>query len=294
MSNVMYQFGPRLTPTNKKIIIINVLAFFMFWIYSIAESNIGVSRNNQLLQFFALSKDHLLSAGRVWQLVTYMFFHIDPFHLLFNMMAVWMFGSDLEEKWGSKLYLKYYLICGIGAGFFIAFLPVLIGQPSAMTLGASGAVFGILLAYAIYWPDRRLLFMFIFPIKTRYFVLIMGVISLYFTFNSGQSGNISHVGHLGGLITGYLYLLWVAHSSGRSSHAQISFWKRINPFYRIKMNKQRKLWLKRQQELFEMDDMETRVDKLLDKISKQGYKSLSEAEKKFLKKASEQMNKQVH
>ena len=127
----------------------------------------------------------------------------------FNMLVLWMFGSELEERWGKKEFLRYYLLCGSGAGVFVFIIPILLSQNLGIpTVGASGSLFGLLMAYAIYWPNRYVLIWFLFPIKIKYLVIIIGVISFLFTFQSSGSGGISHVGHLGGLVTGYLYLLF--------------------------------------------------------------------------------------
>jgi len=140
--------------------------------------------------------------GFLWQLVTYMFVHGGLFHILFNMFALWMFGSDLERLWGARRFLSFYFFCGIGAG-----LLTLIVTPHAAipTVGASGAIYGILLAYAIYFPHRRILFYFLIPVPVRIFVIIIGLIAFVNSLASPGSG-IAHVAHLGGMVFGWLYL----------------------------------------------------------------------------------------
>jgi membrane associated rhomboid family serine protease len=146
----------------------------------------------------------------VWQPVTYMFLHAGIFHILFNMLALWMFGVELERMWGSRYFVQYYFVCGVGAAtttMLLSFVPGSFGDQLyySLTIGASGAVYGILLAYALYFPNRPILLYFIFPIPAKYFVAIMGAISL-FSSMGGPGGGIAHTTHLGGLVAGYLYL----------------------------------------------------------------------------------------
>ena len=147
---------------------------------------------------------------RIWQPVTYMFLHAGLFHILFNMLALWMFGAELERMWGTRFFLKFYFITGIGAActtLLLASLPFSFSQQVyySVTVGASGAIYGLLLAYAMYFPDRPIYMYLVFPIPAKYFVLIMGAIS-FFSSVSNTGGGIAHAAHLGGLIVGYLYL----------------------------------------------------------------------------------------
>ena len=163
--------------------------------------------NNFLISYFALQPSALFSMFAVWQLVTYMFLHGDIFHILFNMLALWMFGRELEETWGTNRFLRYYFTCGIGAGICVVFANYLIpaGNPNSITLGASGAIYGILLASAVLWPDRIIYFNFLFPIKMKYLVMIYGAIALYSEIGS-RGGDVSNIAHLGGLLFGLILL----------------------------------------------------------------------------------------
>ena len=151
----------------------------------------------------------VISRFTVWQLATYMFLHADLLHLLFNMLTLWMFGTELERIWGSRAFLRYYLLCGIGAGAFtVAFSLLPITSASLLrfvpVVGASGAIYGLLLAYGIYFPDRPIYMYLVFPIPAKYFVLIMGAIAFY-TSLSANNG-VANMTHLGGLVVGYLLL----------------------------------------------------------------------------------------
>jgi len=139
----------------------------------------------------------------LWQLVTYIFLH-DPgqlFHILFNMLGLWMFGSELERFWGTRRFTKFFFICGIGAGI----LTVLLSPNSAgTTIGASGAIYGILAAYGILFPDRIIIFI-IFPILAKWFVIGLGVMVFVSSLSASGSG-IANVAHLGGMLCGLVYL----------------------------------------------------------------------------------------
>ncbi len=160
-----------------------------------------------LLPYFALRPASLFSVLAVWQLATYMFLHGGIGHILFNMLALWMFGRELEEAWGTRRFLNFYFFCGIGAGICIVLANYLLpgGNSGSITIGASGAIYGILLASAILWPDRIILMSFLFPIKMKYFVMIMGAISFLMVAKGANSG-VSDIGHLGGLICAWLYM----------------------------------------------------------------------------------------
>ena len=146
---------------------------------------------------------------RIWQLATYMFLHAGLFHLLFNMLALWMFGTELERLWGRRYFLKFYFVCGIGAGVLtvlFSLLPFAFSDVlyNSIVIGASGAIYGLLLAYGLYFPDRPILMFMLFPIPAKYFVMIIGAIAFYSSL--GATGGVASATHLGGLVVGYLYL----------------------------------------------------------------------------------------
>ncbi len=147
--------------------------------------------------------------GCVWQLFTYMFLHGGIWHLVINMLMLWMFGVDLERDWGTRRFLKYYFLCGVGAAICVVL--VALGLASARpanliqpTIGASGAIFGLLLAFGVVYSDRIILMMLLFPMKAKYAVMLFGVIELYYVWQ--PSRGVSNVAHLGGMLFGYLFL----------------------------------------------------------------------------------------
>jgi membrane associated rhomboid family serine protease len=142
----------------------------------------------------------------VWQLVTYAFLHGGFGHIIWNMLALWMFGADIERIWGTRRFVQFYFFCAVGAGICVVIANYILpwGNPNSATIGSSGAIFGILLVYAMMFPDREILFGFLIPIKVKYFVMIIGAVAFLSSF--GENTGVSNFAHLGGLLFGYLFL----------------------------------------------------------------------------------------
>jgi membrane associated rhomboid family serine protease len=197
--SVVYQFGPGpITQAVKLLIWANVACFVVSWLAPVT------------IRYFGLSPDAVLTHFWIWQPVTYLFLHSGTFHILFNMLALWMFGVELERLWGRTFFLKYYFVAGVGAAvttLLLSLVPGGFGELlwSTLTVGASGAIYGLLLAYGLYFPDRPIFIMALFPVPARYFVLIMGGIALMSSIG-GNQGGVANTAHLGGLVFGYLYL----------------------------------------------------------------------------------------
>jgi membrane associated rhomboid family serine protease len=193
-----FSFGPGPVSTALKALIgANVL---MFFITTFAQS---------LVPRLGLVPFYVVHRLWIWQVVTYMFLHGGIFHILFNMLALWMFGTELERTWGTRYFLKFYFVTGIGAGLLtvlFAQLPFDFAQQvqQSIVIGASGAVYGLLLAYALYFPDRPIYMYFVFPIPAKIFVAIMGGIAFFSSL--GEGGGVANATHLGGLLVGYVYL----------------------------------------------------------------------------------------
>ena len=157
--------------------------------------------------YFGLIPRAVTELFAFWQLVTYMFLH-DPrniFHILFNMLTLWMFGRELESTWGTRRFLKYYFLCGVGAGVCVILAAAAFGSMETRTIGASGAIYGLLLAFGVLFPDVPILFMFFFPMKAKYAVMLYGAIAFFGSFGSTGDG-VSHIAHLGGMLLGFVYL----------------------------------------------------------------------------------------
>jgi len=190
---------PGLTPCVKRLIIGNAAV----WLGQLVCRGLAVP----LESWLGLVPQEVLF--RPWQVVTYMFLHNpqDPFHLLFNMLMLWMFGGELERFWGPRGFLGYYAICGLGAGVTIAVAGLAAGGVEARipTTGASGALFGIFVAYGIVFARRTVLFMLLFPMQARTMAMLLTGLSLFYLIGQ-PGGSVSHVAHLGGAATGFLYL----------------------------------------------------------------------------------------
>ena len=198
LSHSSFSFGPgALSPALKALIATNVGLFLAGYILP------------ELVQVFGLRPSDVVLRGRVWQVVTYMFLHGNIGHILFNMLALWMFGTELERTWGTRAFLRYYFIVGMAAAISTILvsstLPFAARTFDTTTIGASGAVYGLLLAYGVMFPNRPILMYFVFPIPAKYFVMILGAIALLMSV-SDSGGGVAHVTHLGGLVAGYLLL----------------------------------------------------------------------------------------
>jgi membrane associated rhomboid family serine protease len=195
-------FGPGpLSPALIAIIAANVVLFFAQLLTD--QYAWGLTR------MLGLHPYEVVGQFRIWQLATYMFLHGGVFHLLFNMLALWMFGTELERMWGTRYFLKFYFVTGIGAAvltILFSLLPFGFTQVLfyANVIGASGAIYGLLLAYGMYFPNRPIYLYLVFPIPARYFVMIMGALAFYSSL-AGGSG-VANATHLGGLIVAYIFL----------------------------------------------------------------------------------------
>lgn len=259
----------------KNLLIINGILF-------LATIAMDMVWHVDLAQYLGL---HYIGATdfRPYQFVTYMFMHGSFAHLFFNMFALWMFGNSLENTWGPKRFLIFYFVCGIGAGLtqelvqYIQLSDIInnydnvklnnmtipMGEYLNMltTVGASGAVYGILLAFGMMWPNSRIYLYFVIPIKTKWFVLIYGLIELFSGFSSVD--NVAHFAHVGGMVFGLLLILYWRHNEGGR-----------RPF----KNRPKSDWDYNK----ERADDDKKTDEILDKISKGGYDSLTSEEKEFL------------
>lgn len=305
------QFSPtgfKVLPTIvKNLLIINVLMYLAT--FTLTRFNIDLT-NLLGLHFFKASD------FRPYQLITYMFMHGNFGHLFFNMFALWMFGNTLENIWGSKRFLLFYMVCGIGAGLcqelvqYIQYATSLAqygtvnlgGHVVTMdtylnmlnTVGASGAIYGLLLAFGMMFPNSMIYFYFLIPIKAKWFVIGYAVIELI----SGLTGvgNIAHFAHLGGMLFGLLLILyWRKNPAGpdkdfkklkdifsRKRKPKMKY--KYTPYEEVRNEPQ----VPRSDEEYNRQraEKERNVDAILDKVAKSGYASLTEEEKEFLFKNS--------
>jgi membrane associated rhomboid family serine protease len=200
---IAYSFGPPLTPMVKRLIIVTSACFVLTYIpIEVFHSNFVA----YLVYWLELRSELVTHSLCLWQLATYLFLHADWFHIIFNLFALWMFGSDLESTWGGKRFLFYYFLTGIGAGILDVTINALFGPANpSPTVGCSGAVYGLLLAYGMLFPERLIYLYMLIPLKAKWFAVIMGVVEFVSSF-SGPGSGVSHVAHLGGMLFGYIYL----------------------------------------------------------------------------------------
>ncbi|MDC1032092.1 rhomboid family intramembrane serine protease [Candidatus Marinimicrobia bacterium] len=252
------------TDAIKILISINALLFLLRYI---AQSQFD------LAQIFGLSSNSVWPM--IWQPFTYMFIHGDFFHVFMNMFVLWMFGSEMESIWGKKEFLKFYFITGIGSGLIWL---VFNFSGNAVLIGASGAIYGILLAYGLMFPNRKVLIYFLFPVKVKYFVIFLGLMAFVSSLSYSGS-NISHLTHLSGMMIGFVYMKskWTIK---RFSLLLNSYLASIKYKKSIKKEKQ-------------LANIQANVDKLLDKVSEVGFDSLSEDEKDKLFTYSKHLGKNI-
>ncbi|NTV47018.1 MAG: rhomboid family intramembrane serine protease [Chlorobiales bacterium] len=200
----------------------------------------------------------------IWQPISYMFLHGGFTHIFFNMFALWMFGAEIENYWGTRQFTIYYFTCGIGAAL-INLLATM--NEMVPTVGASGAVFGILLAFGMMFPNRYIYLYFFFPVKAKYFVAGYAAIEFFSTFNTLSP--VAHFAHLGGMLIGYIYI--------KIMQRELPLQNWFNRTFPVKHDSTPTRSGK---------DHETQIDIILDKISKHGYESLTAEEKRILLDAS--------
>jgi len=264
-----YSHGPGLSiygwsPIVRALIIINSIIFLLEFIPAL-----------QTIRIFGLTPALVTNRLYVWQLFTYMFLHGGFFHLLFNMFVLWMFGSEVEGMWGGREFLRYYIITGIGAGV----MTVLTSWNSLIpTIGASGAIYGVLVAFALLFPNRRIYLYFLFPIKAKHLIIIFAFLELLASRHYNESG-IANFAHLGGMLVGYLYLKggsYFDRAMGRMKN------KMRNSRIKIKVVDNNEVRNDRKDDDWNDDE----IDGILDKILRDGIDSLSEKEKDILNRAS--------
>jgi len=250
-----FSYRPSLfTDSIKLLVSIN---FGIFLLQSLSGSD------RLFFELFGLVPKQIWTQFMIWQPFTYLFFHGGIWHVLINMFVLWMFGSELERLWGKQHFLKYYFITGIGSGILTALFYL---DSAIPVVGASGAVFGVLLAYGITYPNRIVYLYGIFPIKSIFFVIGIGVIAFVSSFNSVTQ--ISHITHLGGMVIGYVML------KSRWNWKDIWFSIRKRTLeYKIQLEEKK---------ISHRKELEQDINKLLDKINRNGFHSLSDKEERRL------------
>ena len=251
------------TDAIKFIISINFLIFILQYLSGMED---------ELFTIFGIVPSKTFGELMLWQPFTYLFFHGGIWHVLINMFVLWMFGSELEKFWGKKEFLRFFFITGIGSGLITILFSLSSTNP---VVGASGAIYGVLLAYGFMFPNRLVYLYFLIPIKVKYLVMLIGAIAFFSSLNPGNS-NISHLTHLSGMVIGFIYL--------RSSIN----WNTINHFVIHRKDEIKRHYEEKKNE--QREALKLQVDAILDKINDVGYDNLSESEREFLFKASKNLS----
>ncbi|MFQ5714740.1 MAG: rhomboid family intramembrane serine protease [Candidatus Scalinduaceae bacterium] len=292
MSNYNYykpefglSIGSKWTKTIMILIIANVSVFIIQLLFSTINSQWGTSVVNVLPEgnvgedvvhqirlgvdrftsLFYLYPPFAIGKLWLWQFITYMFLHSihDPWHIVINMLALWMFGSEVERAMGTKKFLTMYFTAGVFAGIFCC-----IFTPNNPILGASGAIFAVEIAFAMFFPNTTVIF-FIFPIKAKYLIMIFVGITI-FNCLMPAGGNVAHFAHLGGLLYGFLFIRYEPKFSNLLISWQIQ---------------------QQEKEYKKEEELKRKVDQLLDKVNREGMKNLTRKERAFLRNASKQYRK---
>ena len=287
---------------TKNLLIVNFLAFVATWVFEMR----GIDLTSLLGLHFFLAKDF-----HIYQFVTYMFLHGGFSHIFFNMFALWMFGAVIERVWGPKKFLFYYISCGIGAGLIqeiaqygsymaeglAAYEYVRIGTTQMATadylnlwttIGASGAVYAILLAFGMIFPNERLFIIpFPFPIKAKW--LVLGYIAIeLFSALSGPGDGVAHMAHLGGMLFGFIMIRYWKKHPGSSARFGRSRGQEFFDHMKQRFDERKQTSHRQQPEQPQERPQKPKrqnqeeIDAILDKIRKSGYDSLTKEEKKKL------------
>lgn len=270
-----FRFGPgRWGPAVKTLILANVAIYIL---QSFAN----------LIPLFALTPGDFYTKFPLWQPLTYMFLHGGFGHIFFNMLMLWMFGVEIEERLGLRSFLRLYFFSGFGGA-----LAALIFDYGSMSpiVGASGAIFGVLVAYWRFFPERTILLYFVIPVKIKYMIPVMVGLGLYATMTSA-GGNIAHLAHLGGAAVGFIMTRAGARGGdpgvARTAGGPGFFERRRN---RKKEKTRENLTAKFENNRQQAEDTMRRVDAILDKINDVGIENISQEDRKFLEDASNKLS----
>jgi membrane associated rhomboid family serine protease len=274
---------PRLTPWVGRLIAVTAVAQLLL-------ETIFVSPNIS----FLLSMNPAAIAGRPWGVVTYLFVHSGIIHLATNMLGLYLFGTAVESRMGSRAFLLYYLYCGIGAAVFSLLLSLVI--PQSPIVGASGAVLGIAVAFAIYWPDAEILvFPIPVPIKARTLVIVLAIMDLVAA--RFFPGSTAHEAHLGGMLAGWLFFKVQNLSRRRPSPAPRQTPERVVMVQQTASREAEPRGIAPGRPIQSRpgsDPVAAEVDRVLDKISATGIESLTPEERRFLDEVSKRKQREIN
>jgi membrane associated rhomboid family serine protease len=274
--------GMGLTPGVKLLMIANAAVFVL---QTLLGDNMA-GPMGPLTRWFSFIPQNAIFGLEVWRFFTYMFLHGGFLHIGLNMFILWMFGSQIEARWGQRTFMIYYLVCGLGGAIAYGLFNLAGLSSFSPMVGASGAIYGILLAYGLTFPESVILVMMIIPMKAKYAVLVFGLIELMST-ASGSAGNVAHLAHLGGMLTGFIFLKLTipSLSAGIGAPGKLGgAWKRWQTKRRMKIVKPDKKADPTNGDLPKRGK-QSEIDAILDKISREGLQSLTAEEQDILRRA---------
>ena len=292
--------GMGMTPGVKALLIANVAVF----VVQTLLRDTGAGAVGPLTSLFGFIPGRAIFGLEVWRFVTYMFLHGGIGHILFNMLGLWMFGGQIEARWGRGPFLLYYLVCGLGGALTYGLFNLFGMESYTPMVGASGAVYGILLAYGMMFPEAIILIGLIVPMKAKYAVILFGLIELMST-AAGSGGGVAHLAHLGGMASGFLFLRLTIPSL-RAGTGLRNPWRRWRGKKRLRVVKpptatgSARPGEPRRAEPRRSDPRpgdaqpgngtppsgdRLEVDAILDKISREGLQSLTAQEQEILRRA---------
>ena len=284
-------------PVLKNLLIINGAVFFLMMVLRNVSVD-GTPGYAILMRHFALMP--LGQGFEPWQLITYQFLHGGFSHILFNMFALWMFGMEIEQTMGSRKFLIFYLASGVGGGLAQLFIAPLVTGLAGPTVGASAAIFGVLIAFGLLFPDRYIIIYLLIPVKAKYLIAIMLFLNLYAI---GDGSNVAYLAHIAGGLTGFLFMVFDKNIHFDMKNLFRSKKRpKVDPFGGSLYpgdNDERDMYTSpnpgvQDAKFYDIKDTDeitqADIDAILDKISRDGYKNLSEREKKILFEVSKRMN----
>ena len=282
-------FGGRMmTPGVKVLIIANVAVFALQTFFGGGLTG----RVGPLVGWLSFIPHQAIFEFQIWRFATYMFLHGDFWHIGFNMFALWMFGTQVEARWGRRNFLIYFFVCGLGGAIVYGIFNLFGMETFIPMFGASGAVMGVLLAYGMTFPNSIILFMFIIPMKAKYFVILLALIDLW---SIPGGGSIAHLAHLGGMLAGFIFLRLTIPSlgagiglSGSGQGGLGGAWKRYQTRRKMRVVRPRDNSNRgngRPRDAGGKSPQQQRIDVILDKISHEGLQSLTDEEQEILRRA---------
>jgi membrane associated rhomboid family serine protease len=280
-----------MTPGVKALLIANVAVF----IIQTVMRDYGGREVGSITGLLGFIPGRAVFGLEIWRFVTYMFLHGGISHILFNMLGLWMFGAQIESHWGRGPFLLYYLVCGLGGAVTYGLFNLFGIDAFVPMVGASGAVYGLLLAYGMMFPEAIILIGLILPMKAKYAVILFGLIALLSTF-SGGGGGVAHLAHLGGMGAGFVFLRLTIPSL-RAGTGLGNPWRKLRGKRRLRVVRpEARTGTGRAQSPRPTDTSRpagspppnadrAQVDAILDKISREGLQSLTTQEQEVLRRA---------